>query len=340
MPLGKKPRVLKKRNIRRRKGARAQSKQIAALSTQLSKLTKINYARVKTVWQKGNQTINMPAGSFTPYICPIPYAPCIVSVGTNESIQAAFFQDNNLKSDRLIDSQGYGKRFVFGCPDSARNSNAGFHTGGTLRYQMILQGDFSLSQVRAFQKVGMFFIKPKRALADQLTDERKLKSKRPISLAPLLPYPGGEAHLEIDKDYIVHNGLSSDPDMTTYFGSSINTKYWTVVAQRQVAFSHPSASGVSGNANANNASPANNALVASGTFKLPAGGVLKNATPVSQNLPNPQLDPAVLEMSLEDQTNENSLYLVVVQHVTQDQVAIRNGLSLGFIVEDNYKIVV
>ena len=98
--------------------------------------------------------------------------------------------------------------------------------------------------------------------------------------------------------------------------------------------------GVSGNANANNASPANNALVASGTFKLPAGGVLKNATPVSQNLPNPQLDPAVLEMSLEDQTNENSLYLVVVQHVTQDQVAIRNGLSLGFIVEDNYKIVV
>lgn len=340
MPPLRTKKVLKRKNIKRRTGSIAQSKQIAALSTQINSLTKQQHARVKTVWQKGNQTINMPAGSFTPYICPIPYAPCIVSEGTNESIQEAFFQDNNLDSNRAVDSLGYGKRFVFGCPDSAKNSNAGYHTGGILKYQMILQGDFSLSQVRNFQKVGLYLIKPKKALADQMTLERKLKSTRPISLAPLLPYPGGEASLEVDKDYIVHSGLSSDNEMTTYFGSAINTKYWTVIAKRDVAFSHPGASGVSGNTNANNASPMNNALVASGTLKIPAAGILKNATPVAQNLPNPQLDPSVLDMNMNDQRNENSTYLVVIQHVTQDQVNIRNGLSLGFIVEDNYKIVV
>lgn len=337
--IAKKPKTLKRKNIKRNKGATAQSTQIAALSTQLSKLTKQNYARVKTVWQKGNQTVNMAAGSFTPYVCPIPYTPCIVSEGSNATIQQAFFQDNNLDQNRVIDTAGYGKRFVFGCPDSAKNSNLGYHTGGILKYQMILQGDFSLGQVRNFQKVGLYLIKPKRALADQLTEERQLKSVRPISAPPLLPFLGGEAHLDIDKDYIVHSGLSSDSDMTTYFGSAINTKYWTVIAKRDVAFSHPGANGASTNTNANNASPANNALIASGTMKIPAGGILKNATPVPQTVMT-QLDPSVLTMNLRDQGNENSVYLVVIQHSPKDENQIRNGLSLGFIVEDNYKIVV
>lgn len=341
MPLPfKKPKSLKRKNIKRRTGARSQSKQIAALSTQLNKIQKINFSRIRTCWQKGNQTINMPPSQagVIPYMIPIPYAPCIITGTDPETVRLARWQDNNLSSQRVIDQNGYGKRFVFGVPDAALNSNLGYHTGGTLKYQMILQGTFSEATAR-FQKVGLFLIKPKRALADQLTRDKKLIARAPIALAPILAYPGGQARLDIDKDYLVHSGVSSDGDMTTYFGSAINTKYWTVVSSRQVAFSHPGASGAQGNVSANNSTPANNAFTASGTMRLPAGGILKNASPQVNVLPG-ETTSAVLNMSIDDQKNENSCYLVAVHNIPQDQAQIRNGLSMGLLVEDHYKIVV
>ena len=47
MPYKRKPRVLKRKNIKRRTGARAQSKQIVALSKQVSSLTKSQYETVQ-----------------------------------------------------------------------------------------------------------------------------------------------------------------------------------------------------------------------------------------------------------------------------------------------------
>lgn len=342
MPPYKKPRILRKKNIKRRTGGRAQSRQISALSTQVTKLTKINFSRIRTVWQKGNQTINMPVAEagIIPYICPIPYAPCITTHGSADKIKAAKWQDNNLSQNRVIDQDGYGKRFVFGVPEAALNANLGYHTGGTLKYQMILQGDFATATVAKFQKVGLYLIRPKKALADQLVREKLLIKRRPITAPPLLEYPGGDAFLDRDKDYVIHDGLSSDSDMTTYFGSMINSKYWTVVHKREVTFSHPAASNSSNNVNANNASPANNALTASGTIQLPAGGILKNVSPVLDASPGDVPTQAVLDMNLEDQRNENSVFLVAISNIPKNEAQVRNGLSLGFIVEDRYKIVV
>lgn len=336
----KKPTSLKGKNIKRRTGARSQAKQIQALSTQVSKIQKINFARVRTMWQKGNQTINMPASQtgYVPYIIPIPYAPCIITGDDPETVRLARWQDNNLKSNRVLDQNGYGKRFIFGVPDSALNSNLGYHTGGTLKYQMILQGAFTQAQAR-FQKVGLFLIKPKKHLADQLTRDKKLVARAPIAIPPFLTYPGGQAKLDIDKDFAVHSGIASDSDMTTYFGSMFNTKYWTVISKREVTFAHPGSSGAQGNVSANNSTPANNALTASGTIKLPAGGILKNASPQILVTPGETVS-AVLNMSIDDQSNENSVYLVCVHNIPQDQAQIRNGLSMGLLVEDNYKIVV
>jgi len=338
MPPYKKSKVLTKKKIKRNTGAKSQAKQISALSSQLSKITSLNFARVRTVWQKANSTINQASTDLiqTPYICPIPYAPCLVD-GTPTQNLASKWQDNRFNA---LFPDGFGKRLIFGTPDAARNSNIGYHTGGVLKYQMILTGNFTNVQVHRFQKVGLFLIKPKRAMADQLAKDRKLMTPRPISIPPLTAYPGGESFLEPDKDFVVHSGNAGDADNTTYFGSEINTKYWTVVHKREVAFSHPGATGVSSNANANNASPANNALTASGSIKLPAGGVLKNASPTSDPNTFDDYVPSALRMNTQDQANENSLYLVAIFNEPQDQAQTRNGISLGLLVQDNYKIVV
>ncbi|AXH78561.1 MAG: hypothetical protein [Circular genetic element sp.] len=343
MPPWNKPKALRAKTIKRKTGSKAQSKQISALSTQVTKLTKINFARVRTVWQKGNQTINMTAADQAagiPYMCPIPYAPCIITGDSAPQVEQARFQDNNLGSNRIVDANGYGKRFVFGIPDAALNSNLGYHTGGILKYQFILQGDFNTATVARFQKVGLYLIKPKKALADQLTKERRLRVRAPIALPPFLAYGGGTAYLERDKDYIAHDGLSSDSDMRTTFGSTINTKYWTVVSSRNVSLSHPGASNVTNNASGNNTSPANNALTASGSITLPAGGMLKNVTPIISGAMVEHETQNVLEMTMQDQINENSVYLVCIHNIPKDESQVRNGLSLGFIVEDRYKIVV
>jgi len=54
MTLKKKPKVLKRKNIKRKTGAKSQAKQITALSSQLTKLTKTQYETIQTVWNRNN----------------------------------------------------------------------------------------------------------------------------------------------------------------------------------------------------------------------------------------------------------------------------------------------
>lgn len=291
------------------------------------------------MWQKANSTINQNSADLiqTPYICPLPYAPCLVD-GTPTQNAIAKWQDN--RQSVLTDIDGYSKRLIFGTPDAARTSNMGYHTGGVLKYQMILTGTPLTYKSIVFKKVGLFVIKAKKSLADQLIKDRQLLSSRAISIPPLLSYPGGEGFLESDKDFVVHSGTSGDQDNSTYFGSEINTKYWTVVAKREISFSHPGATGIQPQATANNVSPANNALTASGTIRLPAAGILKNVSPATDPNTFDNYSPAALRMNVNDMRNEDALFLVAIQSEPSDQAQVRNGISLGLIVIDNYKIVV
>lgn len=74
----RKPRALKSKNIRRKTGAKAQSKQIASLSKQMTKLTKTQFETVQTVWQRADVSVDSLVGGTTAYICPLPKAMCNV----------------------------------------------------------------------------------------------------------------------------------------------------------------------------------------------------------------------------------------------------------------------
>lgn len=70
----RKARVLKRKNIKRRTGDKAQSRQIMALSKQVSSLTKRSYVSVTTRWIRDNLSVDKivaPTESFA-YVCPLP----------------------------------------------------------------------------------------------------------------------------------------------------------------------------------------------------------------------------------------------------------------------------
>ena len=314
----RKSKHLRTKNIKRKTGAKSQAKQILALSKCCSKLTKQNFARVRTSWQRDKISLIPTTVGDRIYICPIPYAPCdpLGTGGVDPS-----WQDNmggNLTAPYL-------KRFVFGYPQSAINSNLIYHTGGVLRYQFI-------ATMNTFEQIGVYLIKPKRALADQLLLDRKMK----IQGSAAGQRPGSESDLHRDLDFVVHSGTGSLTALQTNFGSEINRKYWDVLYHKQIGFNHPFANGIAVNANANNASPLANAIVRNGTIRLPPGGVIKNASYEPQITQNPAA--SALEMGYLDQTNENSCYLVVIQNGLP--VGAENTIIGGMIVNDYYKCVV
>ncbi len=75
MPFRKRS-VLKRKNIRRRTGAKAQSKQISALTSKVNKITRQQYETVQTVWNRNNLSVDDLIGGTTAYICPLPKSMC------------------------------------------------------------------------------------------------------------------------------------------------------------------------------------------------------------------------------------------------------------------------
>ena len=72
----RKPKTLNKKSIKRRTGAKAQSKQIMSLSKQVSSLIKTQYETVCTVWNRNNLSVDSLIGGTTAYICPLPKSMC------------------------------------------------------------------------------------------------------------------------------------------------------------------------------------------------------------------------------------------------------------------------
>jgi len=72
--LSGKPKALK--GIASRTGAKAQSKQISALSRQLTSMSRKQFAKVHTVWQRDMLSVEAVTGGVQAYVCPLPYVPC------------------------------------------------------------------------------------------------------------------------------------------------------------------------------------------------------------------------------------------------------------------------
>ena len=129
----KKPTVLKRKNIKRRTGAKAQSKQIMTLSKQMTKLTKTQFETIQTVWNRNDLSVDSLTAGTTAYICPLPKSMCNVYGQT--TLQTEGLPDQRLLwSDNLaIAAQAtYAKGQIFGSSEAARVSPEIHHMGGTL----------------------------------------------------------------------------------------------------------------------------------------------------------------------------------------------------------------
>lgn len=317
----KKPKVLKRKNVKRRTGAKAQSTQILALTKSLSSLTKENYENIRTSWRMLRKNIG---GTFstipTAYVCPLPYAVCD-PLGTGPTTGPRFFADNNMNGPQTQ----YNKRLVFGYSNQAVNASKIYHTGGRLRYQIE-------TNEPSYSRLTLAVIKPKKKEADQLTEDRNLKNFAAAS------YAGSAANLQTDLDFTsfappAPAGVPTTNETT--FGAEINTKYWSVVSRREIALCHPNATSIEQTAKSGNTNPLNNSLVATGTIRLPAGGVIEN-TEISTTTIDDKSSPA-MEVNLIDQRNENSCYLVIIHN---DGTADGQSIKLSAICTDYYKAVV
>lgn len=290
----RKPRVLKRKNIKRRTGAKSQAKQISALSTQVAKITKQQYESVMLGWIRPRATIDTVVGGIGAYICPIPVTP------NNPYSQVSSVSPDQLKwsDNRGISSANYfTKSGIFGSSAAARNSPEWIHVGSTIKWRMeTTEQDFST--------YSLYLIQAKSRQSDQLISDRALKNSTSSG------YAGSGGQLREGVDY------STSPVL---FGTMINKKYWKVLHQRQLNFSVPGVTGFEGNMDlAGGANTRNNTVIKEGTFKVPAAGSIKcfNVMPYeSESSPALGRKPAnASQLGFLDEDNSKTCYLVCVNN--------------------------
>lgn len=319
MPYGRKPKVIKRKNIRRKTGATSQAKQIAALSTELSKLNKVQYEHVMLVWQRPKANIDGVVGGTGAYILPVPITP-----NNPYAQQDALNLNAQLKwSDNRLMSQAqyFQKMPVFGSSQAARNSSHWIHTGSTLKWRL-------QTNEPSFATYSVYLIQAKARQADQLISDRQLKNSATAS------WPGSAGSLDEQVDFATH---------TNVFGTQFNMKYWKILGKRTCNFSVPGVTSVkTDNADLQGgADTRDNTVVKEGTFKVPAGGSIKcfNKMPlVDESSPALGRHPALAStVGYLDEDTSKTAYLVIIN----------NGASVdGEITElstmtiDHYKVVV
>ena len=317
MPYKRKPKVLKRKNIKRRTGAKAQSKQIVALSKQVSSLTKSNYETIQTTWNRQNLSIDTALGGIGAYICPIPKS--MGNCFNQSTVDTDGLSDRRLKwADNLVIAAQpfYQKTSVFGSSDAARNSPESTHMGGILKYRLS-------NMEPSFSTYSIFLISPKSRQADQLITDRRLKGTTGGH------NPGSGAILNELTDYITHPNV---------MGTMFNKKYWNIDYHREVNFGHPGSSTLQTTAQANNTNPLNNALIATGTIRLKPGGVLRCFNTQQNNSERVgRLPISASQIGYVDEKNEKLQYLVIVNDgVSTDTQTV----NLSLLVRDFYKVTV
>lgn len=313
----KKPKVLRRKNIKKRTGARSQAKQISALSTAVSKLNKTCYEHVMLGWIRPKATIDTTIGGIGAYVCPIPITP------NNPYSQQSSVSPDQLKwsDNRGISAANYfTKSPIFGSSEAARNSPEWIHTGSTIKWRLE-------TTEPSFSTYSMFLIQAKSRQSDQLISDRQLKNSTSSG------YAGSAAQIREGVDYTTHPQL---------FGTMLNKKYWKVLHTRQVNFSVPGVNNLEGNADlAGGANTRNNTVIKEGTFRVPAGGSIKcfNVMPY-ENSSSPALGrkPAnASQLGFLDEDNSKTCYLVIVNNGV---AAEGEFCSLSMMTLDNYKAVV
>lgn len=318
-------RTLSRKNIAKRTSAKSQSRQIATLSRAVSKLNRTQYETVRTVWQRNALPIETVATPGFPYMCPIPR----MAMDPNDQYAPGSGLTTQWTDTLSVASQPYfQKSIVFGCSSAALNTPSLTHTGGTLKYQLNCN-DVGIT------KATIALISLKDAAADQKTVDNGLRFRSSPPFGPSANSTQG-ATIKLNTDYVLNDGVGSAGSGNTFFGTTFNRKYWNVHYQRECTFGHPEADNITDNINPANTNPANNALIKSGTIKLPAYGEIRSFATRNPQQPDSQGQNA-MELGLYDEQQEKALYLVVTSNgVTADN----EGLFLGLLGCDYYKAAV
>lgn len=323
MPYTKKPKALRKKRIMRKTGAKSQAKQIASLSSQVSKIVKSNYESGSLGWIRYNLSVDAVSGATTAYVCPIPITPGNpfyqdvygAAVGSGARVR---WSDNLALGSS---TQNYMEKFpIFGFSQAAQNSPEWNHVGGTLKYRFE-------SAEPTFSTYSLFLCRAKSRQSDQLVSDRALKNSRSTY------GPGSAGALVEMDDYVTHPNV---------MGTDINTKYWTVLAKRSINMSHPGATALAPNSNPANTNPRNNALIAEGTIRLPKGGVIRSAAKslITQGGVGTTLNSSPLNASqvgFLDEDNSKTCYLFVINNGVSIDL---ETVNLSLMVKDHYRIAV
>lgn len=316
MPYRRKPRVLKKKNIKKKTGAKAQSKQIIALSKQIGSLTKSNYETVQTVWSRNNLSVDRTIGGVAAYVCPIPKSMC--NCFNQNTLDTNGLADQRLKwADNLVIAAQtyYQKAPIFSSSAAARNSPEATHLGGILKLRLI-------SEEPSFSTYDVFLISPKSRQADQLITDRQLKGMTGGH------NPGSAGNLVDRTDYVTH------PEV---MGSQINKKFWNIDAYKRCNFSHPGGSNLATNVNPSNTNPRNNSVIQEISFKTKPGGVIRcmNQQTYDANLMNYPVSAS--QIGYVDEKNEKCQFLVIINNGVSTDL---ETVNLSILCKDYYKMVV
>jgi len=304
--------------------AKSQSRQIATLARQVSKINRTQHETFCTYWQRNSLPVESIATAGLPYVCPVPY---MAMDPQDKWLPGGGVTTKWRDTLGLAAQPFFTKQLMFGYSDAALNTGLLTHTGGTIRYQMT-------STEPSLSCVTIALISLKKDIADQKTADNNLVT----SVVPFGPTQSTDA-LVNGTDFHTHDGAGGAGAADTTFGTIFNRKYWNVHYQRNIRFGHTGASNTAQNVNPANTNPANNALIATGTIKIPAAGEIRS---VANNPGNPATSMTTarqnaLQLGLLDQSNEKAKYLVCFSNgVTADQEAI----FLGFVATDYYKAVV
>lgn len=289
---------------------------VRTLAKRISTLSRTQTEQVRTSWSRQPLSIQSATTSGLVYMCPIPYSGC--------DMQNTFFPGASGPqgwSDNLgLAAQPiFEKKPLFGYSEAAMNSPNAKHTGGYLKYQII-------SNEPSLSKVTLALVQPHKHCADQLTVDRSLNGQSSSSTAP-----GSLARFSPTFDWVANTAGD------TYFGATINRKFWKVLYQREMTFGVPPSQGgdFTGVPGITLPIPNQNGLTCSGTIKLPAGGMIRNVSYKNQNTdPARQYNPWY-EPGLVDERNENTCYLIAIQNGISGDL---EQIKMSFIVNDHYTV--
>lgn len=333
MPYRRRPKAQKRKYIKRRTGAKAQSKQIASLSKSIHNLRKSQYETIVTCWNRPLATIDQVVSTVNAYILPIPvsmmncYSQNTVQTIVNPDDQRLPWTDN--RNLATYAQTGFKKSPVFGSSSSARDSPEIKHMGSYLKYRMV-------TSEPSFSTYSIFLIQPKKGFSNQLIEDRELRHVS-TGAGGVANIPGSASVLHEGTDYVTHPNL---------LGTVINKKFWKVHYQREVNFSAPLADRLSTKAGGSTPDSRNNSLICTGSIKIPGGTVIKNFNKLPQEASG---TPALGDMKSSasqigwlDEPMHSSCYLVIINNGATGDAPVGEGqkVDLATICTDYYKAVV